>query len=91
MLAGMASSFAWVGLGAFAATPSQACAALTVASLGVAFSDVVADSLVVERARDDPSTGAALQSICWGAAAVGGILSAYAGGVLLEVWCTYTW
>jgi len=81
----MASSAAWVALGSLAATPPQACAALTVASLGIAFSDVVADSLVVERGRDDPSTGAALQSMCWGAAAVGGILSAYAGGALLEV------
>jgi folate/biopterin transporter len=61
------------------------------ASASVAVSDVVVDSLVVERARqsaemgDGSSGGGALQSLCWSCQAVGGLASAYASGSLLDV------
>lgn len=42
---------AWVYLSQFAHTPTQATAACIFANLGVAVSDVVADSLVVEKVR----------------------------------------
>ena len=61
--------------------------ALVVSSACIAFSDVVADGIVVERTRDssDPSLAGALQSLCWGSAAFGGIITAYFSGSLLEV------
>mmetsp|Transcript_1504 Transcript_1504/g.3248 ORF Transcript_1504/g.3248 Transcript_1504/m.3248 type:complete len:592 (-) Transcript_1504:311-2086(-) len=61
--------------------------ALVLASTGVAISDVVADGIVVERTRDavDPGVAGGLQSLCWGSAAVGGLVSSYFGGSLLEI------
>ncbi|CAJ1943633.1 unnamed protein product [Cylindrotheca closterium] len=62
-------------------------AALIVSSACIAFSDVVADGIVVQKSRDsqDPKLAGSLQSICWGSAAIGGLLSAYFSGSLLEV------
>ena len=82
--------------------------ALMVGSACIAFSDVVADGIVVTRTREivnlelqsqqidnnnndtlDASqaakTAGGLQSLCWGASAVGGLISAYFSGSLLEV------
>eukprot|EP00586_Coscinodiscus_wailesii_P007367 CAMPEP_0172491268 /NCGR_PEP_ID=MMETSP1066-20121228/22001_1 /TAXON_ID=671091 /ORGANISM="Coscinodiscus wailesii, Strain CCMP2513" /LENGTH=454 /DNA_ID=CAMNT_0013260215 /DNA_START=494 /DNA_END=1858 /DNA_ORIENTATION=+ len=62
-------------------------ATLLVSSACVAFSDVVADGIVVQRTRDsdDPKVAGGLQSLCWGSAALGGLISAYFSGSLLEV------
>lgn len=62
-------------------------ASLLVSSACVAFSDVVADGIVVQQTREshDPKVAGGLQSLCWGSAAVGGLLSAYFSGSLLEV------
>jgi folate/biopterin transporter len=46
---------------------------------------VIVDSLVVERARGESQADAgSLQSICWGASAVGGLITAYFSGMLLQ-------
>uniref|UniRef100_A0A0E0HX77 Major facilitator superfamily (MFS) profile domain-containing protein n=1 Tax=Oryza nivara TaxID=4536 RepID=A0A0E0HX77_ORYNI len=56
-------------------------------SLSVAFSDVVVDSMVVERARgESQSTSGSLQSLCWGSSAFGGIVSAYFSGSLVDTY-----
>lgn len=64
-------------------------AALVVSSACIAMSDVVADGMVVTRTREtassDPSLAGALQSLCWGASALGGLMSAYFSGSLLQV------
>mmetsp|Transcript_52297 Transcript_52297/g.126450 ORF Transcript_52297/g.126450 Transcript_52297/m.126450 type:complete len:665 (-) Transcript_52297:2338-4332(-) len=62
-------------------------AALVLSSACIAFSDVVADGIVVQKTRDsgDPKIAGGLQSLCWGSAAIGGLLSAYFSGSLLEV------
>jgi folate/biopterin transporter len=66
-------------------------AALMLSSACIAMSDVVADGIVVKRTRessaDETAGGAAggLQSLCWGAASVGALLSAYFSGSLLQV------
>jgi folate/biopterin transporter len=62
-------------------------AALVVSSACIAISDVVADGIVVQKTREstDPALAGGLQSLCWGSAAVGGLLSAYFSGSLLEV------
>lgn len=66
----------------------QATVACLILSSGcIAFSDVLADGIVVQKSRDsnDPKLGGGLQSLCWGSAAIGGLLSAYFSGSLLEV------
>lgn len=62
-------------------------ASLLVSSACVAFSDVVADGIVVQDTRDsnDPKVAGGLQSLCWGSAAIGGLISAYFSGSLLEI------
>ncbi len=62
-------------------------AALVVSSACIAISDVVADGIVVQKTREstDPALAGGLQSLCWGSAAIGGLLSAYFSGSLLEV------
>jgi folate/biopterin transporter len=62
-------------------------ASLLLSSACVAFSDVVADGIVVQQTRDsqDPSVAGGLQSLCWGSSAAGGLLSAYFSGSLLEI------
>ena len=85
ILAGLLGAAGWASLATWVHTPAQAILASTVASLGVAMSDVVVDSLVVERARDDASASSgALQSLCWSCSSFGGLASAYLSGSLLE-------
>jgi len=59
---------------------------LIVSSACIAFSDVVADGIVVQRTRDatDPKVAGGLQSLCWGSASIGALISAYFSGSLLE-------
>ena len=58
---------------------------LIVSSAGIAMADVVVDSVVVEKVRGQPpEVEGALQSLCWGARAVGAIGSAYYSGSLVE-------
>ena len=74
--------------GAFGENALQATiASLLISSACVAFSDVVADGIVVQQTREssDPKVAGGLQSLCWGSAAVGGLLSAYFSGSLLEI------
>lgn len=126
MLAGVVGAAGWFYLANYAQTPFDATAASIMASLGVAVSDVVADSIVVEKVRSDifcvssimtesskpcfitsrfgkftswekrvftvrqardsksQAISGGLQSLCWGSAAIGGIVSAYFSGALLE-------
>ena len=63
---------------------------LLLSSGAIALADVVADGIVVEKTRDavsngdDPAIAGGLQSLCWGSAAIGGLISAYFSGSLLE-------
>jgi folate/biopterin transporter len=69
-------------------------AALLLSSACIAMSDVVADGIVVTRTRqaanqnNSQAVAGGLQSLCWGAAATGGLLSAYFSGSLLTVMST---
>ena len=85
ILSGLLGAIAWICLATVVHTAWAATAAIALSSLSVAVSDVIVDSLVVERIRDE-SVGEAgsLQSLCWGASAVGGLLTAYFSGYLLQ-------
>lgn len=86
ILSGLLGTLSWVLLATVVTRPWQAIAAISLGSLSVAFSDVIADSLVVERARKESQSDAgSLQSITWAASAIGGLITAYLSGFLLEI------
>ncbi|AFZ55633.1 folate/biopterin family MFS transporter [Anabaena cylindrica FACHB-243] len=91
VLSGILGSAAWVSLSTLVHTSLGATIAIALSSLSVAFSDVIVDSLVVERARSESQAQVgSLQSICWGATALGGLITAYFSGLLLEYFTTRT-
>jgi folate/biopterin transporter len=85
IISGILGALAWGALATVVDNKWTATAAILAASLSVAISDVIVDSLVVERARKE-SLGQAgsLQSLCWGVSALGGLITAYLSGVLLQ-------
>lgn len=91
ILSGLLGTGAWIALATIVHNAWAATAAIALSSLSIAFSDVIVDSLVVERARQESTSDAgSLQSVCWGASAVGGLLTAYLSGFLLEHFSTRT-
>ncbi|MEM1425597.1 MAG: folate/biopterin family MFS transporter, partial [Cyanobacteria bacterium P01_H01_bin.130] len=85
ILSGLAGSASWVALATVVDSAWAATVAIAMSSLSVAVSDVIVDSLVVERARGESvSQTGSLQSLCWGTSAIGGLLTAYLSGALLE-------
>ncbi|MGK7877892.1 MAG: folate/biopterin family MFS transporter [Xenococcaceae cyanobacterium] len=85
VLSGILGTLSWVALATVVNTAWAATVAIVLTSLSVAISDVIVDSLVVERARKE-SLGQAgsLQSLSWGFSALGGLITAYLSGWLLE-------
>ncbi|MGE5657861.1 MAG: folate/biopterin family MFS transporter [Actinomycetota bacterium] len=91
VLSGLLGTFAWVALATLVHSPWAATAAIALSSLSVAVSDVIADSLVVERAREEAASDAgSLQSLSWGASALGGLITAYLSGFLLQHFTPHT-
>ena len=91
VLSGLLGAISWVTLATVVHTPMAATLAITLGSLSVAVSDVIVDSLVVERARaESQSDAGSLQSLCWGASSFGSLLTAYFSGLLLEHFTTRT-
>jgi folate/biopterin transporter len=84
ILSGIIGCLAWLALATVVSTPWQATLAILCSSLSVAISDVIVDSLVVERARKESlAKSGSLQSLTWGISAVGGLITAYLSGWLL--------
>jgi folate/biopterin transporter len=91
ILSGLMGTAAWLGFATVVNNAWTATIALLVSSLSVAISDVIADSLVVERARKESLTDSgSLQSLCWGTSALGGLITAYLSGWLLQQLNTHT-
>ncbi|MBR8832343.1 MAG: Folate-biopterin transporter [Chroococcopsis gigantea SAG 12.99] len=89
MLSGILGCLSWVALATVVNTPWQATAVLLITSMSVALSDVIVDSLVVERARKETlGRAGSLQSLTWGVAAIGGLVTAYLSGLLLQHFST---
>jgi uncharacterized membrane protein len=85
VLCGFVGALSWGTLATVVNNKYAAIATIFLSSLSVAFSDVVVDSMVVERARgESQGTSGSLQSLCWGSSAMGGIVSAYFSGYLVE-------
>uniref|UniRef100_A0A0E0AGB8 Major facilitator superfamily (MFS) profile domain-containing protein n=1 Tax=Oryza glumipatula TaxID=40148 RepID=A0A0E0AGB8_9ORYZ len=78
ILSGFLGALSWGLMATLVDSKYSAAFSILLGSLSVAFSDVVVDSMVVERARgESQSTSGSLQSLCWGSSAFGGIVSAY--------------
>jgi len=91
ILSGLLGAASWIALATVVHTAWAATIAIALGSLSVAFSDVIVDSLVVERARvESMSNAGSLQSLCWGTSALGGLLTAYFSGSLLQHFSTQT-
>ncbi|MBW4476903.1 MAG: folate/biopterin family MFS transporter [Tolypothrix brevis GSE-NOS-MK-07-07A] len=89
ILSGILGAISWVSLGTIVDTSWGATLAIAFTSLSVAISDVIVDSLVVERARGESQAAAgSLQSLSWGTVALGGLITAYFSGMLLEHFTT---
>ncbi|ABG52330.1 MAG: folate/biopterin family MFS transporter [Trichodesmium sp. St16_bin4-tuft] len=85
IFSGILGAFSWVALATWVDTPLTATVAIAMSSLSVAMSDVIIDSLVVERVqKESVSNTGSLQSLCWSASALGGLITAYFSGYLLE-------
>ena len=84
-LSGLLGTAAWLVLAFWAHTVWLAATMIVLSSMSIAIADVIVDSLVVERARQESQGEAGtLQSLSWGTSALGGLLTAYLGGLLLE-------
>jgi folate/biopterin transporter len=91
IIAGIVGMFSWLGMATIVDNAWKATIAIFVTSLSVAMSDVIVDSAIVERARKE-SIGQAgsLQSLSWGCSSLGGLVTAYLSGLLLQHFSTQT-
>jgi folate/biopterin transporter len=85
ILSGLLGTLSWVALATVVDSTAKATVAILMTSLSVAVSDVIVDSIIVERSRKE-SLGRAgsLQSLSWGCSALGGLVTAYFSGWMLE-------
>ena len=91
LLSGIIGCAAWVCLGTVVHTSSMATMMILLSYLSIAISDVIIDSIVVQRARIETEANVgSLQSLCWGTTAIGGLCTAYFSGLLLEYFSTRT-
>ncbi|NDJ18092.1 folate/biopterin family MFS transporter [Myxacorys almedinensis] len=91
VLSGLLGALSWVIMATIVHSAWAATSAIALGSLSVAVSDVIVDSIVVERARHESVSGAgSLQSLSWGASALGGLITAYFSGSLLQIFDTRT-
>lgn len=85
IISGILGTASWLALGTVVNSAWAATTAILLTSLSVAISDVIVDSLVVERAREESLEKAgSLQSLSWGFSALGGLITAYLSGLLLQ-------
>lgn len=85
ILSGLLGSVSWLALATLVNSAWTATLVILITSLSVAISDVIVDSLIVERAREESLAQAgSLQSLSWGFSALGGLITAYFSGLLLE-------
>lgn len=91
ILSGLIGAVAWLSFATVVDTAWAATCVLFLSFLSINISDVIADALVVERAQKESlSDSGSLQSLCWGTMALGGLITAYLSGWLLEHLSTRT-
>lgn len=82
-ICGILNSAAWIFYAYYVDSPVMATVAIVSSAVGTACSDVVVDSVVVERSRDQATAGS-LQSLCWMSYAAGAIVSSFFSGRLVQ-------
>ncbi|CAN6297471.1 unnamed protein product, partial [Urochloa humidicola] len=86
-VSGLLGALSWSLMATIVDDKYSAALSIILGSLAVAVSDVVVDSMVVERARgESQSTSGSLQSLCWGSSAFGGVVSAYFSGSFVDIY-----
>ncbi len=91
VLSGILGIVGWLSLATIVNTTQEATIAIILCSLAIAISDLIVDSLIVERVRtESQALVGSLQSLCWAVTAIGGLIAAYFGGLLLEHFSTRT-
>ncbi|MDJ0662749.1 MAG: folate/biopterin family MFS transporter [Crocosphaera sp.] len=91
VISGLLGSISWILLATVVTSAWSAMVTLLLTSVSVAISDVIVDSLVVERSRKESlSQAGSLQSLTWGMSAFGGLITAYLSGWLLEQFSNQT-
>ncbi|KAL1536130.1 hypothetical protein AAHA92_28825 [Salvia divinorum] len=84
VISGLLGALSWSLMATLVDNKYSVAFCMLLGSLSVAFSDVVVDSMVVERARgESQSMSGSLQSLCWGSSAFGAIISSYFSGSLV--------
>ncbi|PIN01683.1 Acetyl-CoA transporter [Handroanthus impetiginosus] len=87
VISGLLGALSWSLMATFVDSKYGVAFCMLLGSLSVAFSDVVVDSMVVERARgESQSMSGSLQSLCWGSSAFGGVVSSYFSGSLVSAY-----
>jgi folate/biopterin transporter len=91
IISGLLGCLSWLALATLVDNAWSATLAILSTSLSVALSDVIVDSLVVEKARRESLAEAgSLQSLTWAVTAFGGLLTAYLSGWLLQHFSSQT-
>ncbi|QQR83692.1 hypothetical protein IPJ72_00555 [Candidatus Peregrinibacteria bacterium] len=72
----------WLYIALFAHSFASYAIPLIIANIGMGFTDVICDGLVVQ--ESDKKTAGRYQSLCWGALTVGAIISTFYSGLLLN-------
>ena len=73
--------FSWLWIWQFADSFISYAIPIMIANIGLGFTDVICDGLVVQ--QSDEKTAGRYQSICWGSLTVGAIISTFLSGMLL--------
>lgn len=91
VLSGIIGTLGWLAFPTVVNSAWSATIAMLVTCLSVAMSDVIVDSVVVERVKGESigKTGS-LQALTWAVSALGAIITAYLSGWLLEHFSTKT-
>eukprot|EP00294_Goniomonas_avonlea_P003121 CAMPEP_0114560238 /NCGR_PEP_ID=MMETSP0114-20121206/11354_1 /TAXON_ID=31324 /ORGANISM="Goniomonas sp, Strain m" /LENGTH=483 /DNA_ID=CAMNT_0001745773 /DNA_START=76 /DNA_END=1527 /DNA_ORIENTATION=+ len=85
-LAGVLGGVSWFLMSTVVADPWSGAFFLLLTSTGICVGNVISEALVVEKSRGkDQEFASKLQSIIWGAQAVGSVLASWTGGWLLTV------
>lgn len=73
--------FSWLWIWKFADSFIEYAIPLMIANVGLGFTDVICDGLVVQESNE--KTAGRYQSICWGSLTIGAIVSTFLSGMLL--------
>lgn len=82
-MASSVASIGWILMGTVATTYNEVLIALLLGAIGLAFTDVATDGLIVE--SSDTKTIGKIQSLCWGSFAVASVIGSLISGNILSI------